>query len=397
MRGGRVVWAGPESLADRALGPEPDATVIDASGCIVVPGLVDPHTHLPFGGWRAHEYSMRLGGASYLEILAAGGGILSTVAATAAATDQELLAAGRGILDEMLAGGTTTVEAKSGYGLELEAELRLLRLAGELGRTHAARVVPTFLGAHAVPPLYRGNADGYVEVVLEEMLPAVKRFALAEFCDIFCEPGAFTVEQSRRVLTRARALGFGVKMHADEMSQSGGAELAAELGAVSADHLLFASEAGAQAMARSGTIGVLLPITVLSLLGDEVDAGHCRRQARMLRAQGVKLALGTDCNPGTAPSASIQLAIALAGRIFGLPPVEAMLGATRHAAQAVGLGGQVGTLVPGARADAAIFGVPSYEDIAYRLGGNLVRWVIKDGRVVHCPGGPPAAGERLVS
>lgn len=397
VRRGRVVWAGPEALADSALSPLPEATVIDASGCTVTPGLVDPHAHLPFAGWRAREYAMKLEGASYLQILASGGGILSTVRATAAAGDAELLEAGRAILDEMLQGGTTTTEAKSGYGLELDAELRLLRLALELGRDHAVDVVPTFLGAHAVPPSFKGNPDGYVEVVLEEMLPAVKRFGLAQFCDIFCESGAFTVEQSRKVLTRARDLGFGVKIHADEMSWSGGAELAAELGAVSADHLLFASRDGAMAMAQSGTIGVLLPVTVLSLLGNEVDAGHCRRQARMLRDQGVRLALGTDCNPGTAPSASMQLAIALASRIFGLPPVEAMLGATKFAAGALGLGGVAGTLEPGARADVAVFGLPSYEDIAYRLGCGFVRYVIKDGCVVHRAVRPTGTGERLVS
>jgi imidazolonepropionase len=391
---GRVVWTGPDGTADRVLAPQSGATVIDASGCTVLPGLIDPHAHLPFAGWRAREYAMRLEGASYLDILAAGGGILSTVSTTSAATDDELLRAGAGILDEMLAGGTTVVEAKSGYGLEVNAELRLLRLARQLGRDHPVDVVTTFLGAHAVPPAYRGNPDGYVEVVLEEMLPAVKRFALAQFCDIFCEPGAFTVEQSRRVLTRARHLGLGLKIHADEMSWSGGAELAAELGASSADHLLFASEAGAQAMAAAGTIGVLLPVTVLSLLGDEVDVPHCRRQAQMLRAQGVSLALGTDCNPGTAPTTSMQLAIALAGRIFGLSPVEAMLGATRHAAAAVGLGGLAGTIAAGAQADMAVFGVPSYEDVAYRLGANLVRCVIKNGRVVHQAARP--RGERLV-
>lgn len=397
IRDGRVVWAGPEAIADSILTPVADAVVIDASGCTVTPGLVDPHAHVPFAGWRAREYAMRLEGATYLDILAAGGGILSTVSATAAASDDQLLSAGRSLLDEMLRGGTTTVEAKSGYGLETGAELRLLTLARELGSNHPVDVVTTFLGAHAVPPAYKGNPDGYVEVVLEEMLPAVKRFGLAQFCDIFCEPGAFTVEQSRRVLSRARQLGFGIKIHADEMSWSGGAELAAELGAASADHLLFASSTGAGAMARSGTVGVLLPITVLSLLGSEVDAGHCRRQARMLRAQGVQLALGTDCNPGTAPSASMQLAIALAGRIFGLPPAEAMLGATRFAARALGLGGLAGTIVPGSRADVAVFRVPSYEDVAYRLDFNLIRCVIKDGCVVHCAAQSAGAGERLVS
>lgn len=377
---GRIVWAGADEDVATALAPVPGCEVIDAAGCTVTPGLIDPHAHLPHIGSRAKEFRLRLEGVPYLEILARGGGILETVRAVAAAGDEDLVAAARADLDAMLLGGATTVEAKSGYGLTTQAELRLVRLAVEAGRGHPVEVVPTFLGAHAVPPPYKGKAEDYVELVVAEMLPAAR--PLAEFCDVFCEPGVFSVAQSRRILDRAARLGFDLKLHADEMAAGGGAELAAELGAASADHLLFASPAGLAAMAQAGTVAVLLPVTVLALLGDEVTVDHCRRQAEVIRRSGATIALGTDYNPGTAPCRSMQLAMSLACRVFGLAPGEAIVGATRHAALALRRGDRLGSIVPGYQADLAIWRVADHQEIPYRLGDNLVRDVIKAGRVV---------------
>lgn len=382
-REGRVVWAGPGREAAGATRPAgTGCRRLDASGCTVVPGLIDPHVHLPSYGWRSAEFAQRLAGVGYFDILAAGGGILHTVRETAAASDARLLEVGRSDLDHMLLHGVTTVEAKSGYGLDTGAELRLLRLAWEMGERHPVTVVTTFLGAHAIPPAYGGNPDQYVELVVQEMLPAVAQQSLAEFCDVFCERGAFSVSQSRRILQQARDLGLGLKLHADELSWSGGAELAGALGAVSADHLLYVSPEGAAAMARAGTTGVLLPATVLSLFSDGVTVERCRTMTRLLREAGVRLAVGTDYNPGTAPCRSLQLAMSLACRIFGLTPAEAIIGATRHAALALGRGDQIGSLMPGYRADIAVFGVPTYAEIAYRLGDNQVRHVIAGGELV---------------
>jgi imidazolonepropionase len=382
-RDGKIVWVGPSEQAARSLRPaDGGCALIDATGCTVLPGLIDPHAHLPSHGWRSAEFAQRLAGVPYLDILAAGGGILHTVRETATAPDELLLTSGRLDLDHMLLHGVTTVEAKSGYGLDTAAELRLLRLAASMGRGHPVAVVPTFLGAHAIPPAFRGNPDGYVELVMEEMLPAVGRGLLSEFCDVFCETGVFTLAQTRRILERAREHGLRLKLHADELSWSGGAELAGELGAVSADHLLFASPAGAAAMAASGTVGVLLPVTVLSLLAEGVSVEMCRAQARRMREAGVRLAIGTDYNPGTAPCRSLQLAMSLGCRIFGLTPAEAIIGVTRHAACALGRGDRIGSLVPGYRADITVFGVRSHAEIAYRLGDNQVRDVVSGGEVV---------------
>lgn len=380
--GGRVVWAGPDSEAADVLEPEPGCETVDATGWTVLPGLVDAHTHLPFAGSRAREFNLILRGVPYLEVLSGGGGILSTVEATRRASDELLVREGLVVLDQMLRSGVTTVETKSGYGLTVEGELRLLRLMREMGKISPVELVPTFLGAHAVPPRYRGKAEEYVEEVLEEMLPAVKENCLAEFCDIFCEPGVFDIEQSRRVLTAAEEAGLSTKVHADEMSSSGGAELAAEVGAVSADHLLFAGEHGLKAMAAAGTVAVLLPITVLSLLGGEVDVGHCRAQGDKVRRSGVQVAIGTDYNPGTAPCPSMHLAMGLACRFFGLTTEEAVAAATIGGARAVGRGDRLGSLEPGYRADAVCFGAPDYAEIPYRLGGVPVRCVVKSGKVV---------------
>lgn len=377
--GGRIAAAGPRLEIEPLLEEKPGATSLDAAGGVVSPGLIDPHTHLLFSGWREAEFTQRLQGKSYLEILASGGGILHTVSRFRAATDDELLAWGRAALDRMLANGTTTVEAKSGYGLDARQELRALRLLRRLGEEHPVTVVPTFLGAHAVPPEYRGRpaaAATYVEEVCIPLLPEIAREGLASFCDIFCEEGVFGVAESRRLLTAAAALGLGPKLHADEIEPMGGAELAAEVKAVSADHLVRASERGLEMMAGSGVVAVMLPATTFTLgLKDYAPA------RRMLELGG-DVALATDFNPGTSPVESLPLVMGVACRAMRLTPEEAFRACTVVAARAVGLGGRAGEIRPGLPADMVLFAATDYRQIAYRLGTNLVRAVIKEGKPV---------------
>jgi len=381
--GGRIIAAGRKAQVEALLGPLPGprsgAVVLDAAGGVVSPGLIDSHTHLLFAGWREAEFSERLEGRPYLEILASGGGILSTVARFRAATDEELLAWGRAALDRMLAAGTTTVEAKSGYGLSAEQELRALRLLRRLGCEHPVTVVPTFLGAHAVPPEYRGRADAaaaYVDEVCLPLLPEIAASGLASFCDVFCEEGVFGIAEARRLLEAAAGCGLSPKLHADELGPLGGAELAAEVGAVSADHLVHASERGLEMMGRAGVTAVLLPTTTFTLgLGDYAPA------RRMLEL-GVSVALATDFNPGTSPVESLPLVMGIACRTMRLTPAEAFRACTVTAAKALGLAGKAGELRPGLPADLVVFDADDYRQIAYRLGANLVRAVVKGGRIV---------------
>ena len=357
---------------------------IDAAGGAVTPGLVDPHTHLLFAGTREDELVLRQEGASYLDILAAGGGILSTVAATRAASEGELLAHGRRWLDEMLGHGVTTVEAKSGYGLDLETELRLLEVAHRLGREGPLDVVPTWLGAHAVPPEYRSRPDGteaFVRSLIDEQLPGVAAQGRARFADVFCETGVFTADQSRRVLEAARAFGMEPRLHADELAPSGGAELAAELQAASADHLATPSKAGIGAMAAAAEAGnpvvaTLLPITTWFLMKDH------HAPARAFIDAGVPVAIGTDFNPGTSPAPNLALAMSFACINLGLSPDEALTAVTINAARALGLEDEIGSLEAGKAADLVIWRVPTTAQIPYFPGADLVRTVIKRGRVV---------------
>lgn len=349
--------------------------IVNASGKTVLPGFVDPHTHLVFSGSREDEFQMRIEGASYMEILKAGGGILKTVRETRKASIDELLGFGLSTLDVMLRYGTTTVEAKSGYGLTTKEELKILEVIKRLNQLHAVDVVPTFMGAHAIPAEYIGNPDQYVSLVIDEMIPAVAEKRLAEFCDVFCEKGVFNLEQTRRILTSAKKHGLKLKVHADEMSQLGGAELAASLEAVSAEHLIFASDAGLRAMAEKGVIAVLLPAAAFSLMtGRFADA-------RKMIDYGIPVALGTDFNPSCWIE-NQQLVIAFACHFMRMTPAEAITAATINAAHAIGKANEVGSLEVGKKADIVILNVPNHAFLGYRFGVNLVDKVIKNGRTV---------------
>ena len=389
--GGRVVFAGPQAaLGDLEVAA--GAVRVDAGGQAVVPGFVDAHTHLVFAGDRADEFAARLRGVGYEEALAAGGGINRTVRETRSASDAELEAAADRRLALAARHGTTTLEAKSGYGLTVEDERRSLEVLARVAARSPVEVVPTFLGAHLVPEEYAGDRAGYLDLLEHEMLPACA--PLAEFVDAFCDRGALTVEESRRVLAAGARHGLKGKLHANELGSTGGAALAAELGCVSADHLLFCEPEEARALAAAGTVAVLLPGTSFLLRTGRAAP------VQVLRDAGVTMALGTDCNPGTCYCESMQLVIALACVHGGLTPEEAMLAATDGAARALGRGGRVGRLAPGAACDLVVLAGRSYLDLAYHLGVNLARLVVKGG-VLHPgdgdgipaePAGPAGAG-----
>ncbi len=374
-----AVYAEGDRILDVGQTPEvlsrhPHADVrIDAAGRVVLPGFVDPHTHAVFGGSREREVEWKAQGLGYEEIAARGGGILHTVRATREATEEDLARLGAERLRSLLAYGTTTVEVKSGYGLRLPDEAKILRAAARAGRLAGVDVVPTFLGAHAVPPEFEGRADAYTDLVAGGMLDALAAERLASFCDVFIDRGYFTVDQGRRILTKAKAAGLAPKIHADELADTAGAAFAAEIGAVTADHLVHAAADGIDAMARGGVIGVLLPATSL--------ASHLPfADGRRLVAAGVPVALGTDFNPNCWCE-SLQLAIALACHHGGLLPAEAIVAATVNAAHAVGLGSEIGSLEVGKRADLLVLDVPSYRHLGYRIGGNAIRTVVNAGRV----------------
>lgn len=348
---------------------------INAKGKVVIPGFVDPHTHLVFAGSREDEFEMRLKGATYMEILRKGGGILQTMQDTRRASEQELFEKCRKTLNVMLEHGTTTVEAKSGYGLTLEDEVKCLQVVKRLNGMHPLDIVPTFLGAHAIPPEYRGQADRYIDLITEKMLPEVASEKLAEFCDVFCEKGVFSISQSRRILLRGKEYGLAAKVHADEMSPFGGAELAAEVRAVSAEHLLFASEKGLKAMAERSVVAVLLPAAAFTLMTSRYA------DARKMISMGVPVALGTDFNPSCWME-NQQLAITLACRQMQMTPAEALTAATINAAHAINRAHEVGSLEQGKKADVVVLNIPSYRFLGYRFGVNLVDNVIKEGKLV---------------
>ena len=348
--------------------------VIDAAGKAVLPGFVDSHTHFVFGGYRPDEFAWRLRGDSYMDIMNRGGGIANSVKATRNASREELMGVGEKRLDSMLSFGVTTVEGKSGYGLDLETEVKQLQVMKALGKTHPMDIVSTFLGAHATPSEFKGRADDFIDLVME-MLPEIAQQQLAEFCDIFCEKNVFSVEQSRRLLSRAKDLGFQLKIHADEIVQFGGAELAAELGAVSADHLLQASDQGIENMARAGVVATLLPGTAFSLKEDYA-------RGRYMIDHGCAVALATDLNPGSCFSESIPLITALATLYMNLTPEEAITALTINGAAAVNRADRIGSIDPGKQGDLVILEFPSYRFIPYHVGVNTVETVIKRGERV---------------
>lgn len=371
---GRIVYAGPEAGLASAAAPEPGATVLDAEGAAVVPGFVDAHTHLAFAGDRDEEIRRRLAGASYREIAAEGGGIVRSVEATRGASREELAAAIRARLDEMLLQGTTTAEVKSGYGLELAAELRSLEAIGDAAAAHRVTVVPTFLGAHEMPLEHRGDRERYLRLLVDEMIPEVARRRLAAFCDVFCEEGVFSVAESRRVLLAARERGLGLRVHADELTPTGGAELAAELRARSADHLVHVSEAGMRALAAAPCAATLLPAASFYLRLPRFAP------ARALVEAGAPVALATDANPGGGLSPSMPFAMTVACFAMGLSLEEALAAATLNAAWSLDVHRERGSLEAGKRADLVVLRSPRLLDLV-RVGVPAIRAVVKDGRI----------------
>jgi imidazolonepropionase len=373
---GKIAWFGQEAELP-AFEPAPEFAQHDGSGAWVTPGLVECHTHLVFGGSRADEFQRRLAGASYADIARAGGGIVSTVAATRKASEGELVAAAAARLRRLIAEGVTAVEIKSGYGLDTETEAKMLRVARRLGRELPVTVYTTFLGAHALPPEYRGRPDEYIELVCVDMLPALASEGLVDAVDVFCENIAFSVAQSERVLQAAARLGLPVKMHAEQLSNIGATQLATRYGALSTDHLEHAVEADVTAMRRAGTVAVLLPA-----------AYYCLRETRrppidLFRRHGVPMAIATDCNPGSAPMLSPLLTMNLACTLFGFTIGEALEAYTRHAARALGKADLHGALEAGRHADFALWDVESPAELVYWLGASPCRAVIRQGRIVH--------------
>ncbi len=356
-------------------GEAPEAArVLDAQGKLVTPGLVDAHTHLIFGGWRQNELGLKLHGVTYLEILARGGGILSTVRATRAATEDELCDKARAALDEMLRLGVTTVEAKSGYGLDLETELRQLRAIRRLNEEHPVDLAATFLGAHAVPEEYKQDREGYIQFLCDKVIPEVAAEGLAEFCDVFCETGVFSAEESRRILEAGKKHGLVPKIHADEIDPIGGSQLTETVGAISAEHLIVCPPEGIAAMARAGTVACCLPATSFYL-------GSTFAPVREMISASVPVALASDFNPGSCPSLNLQFVMNLGCLKYRMTPEEVLTAVTLNAAAAINRAGRIGSIEEGKQADLVIWDAPDLDYVCYRLGSNLVSRVVKAGKL----------------
>jgi imidazolonepropionase len=376
IENGRIIAVGKDkALSNQYSERLKEALVIDASGKLVTPGLVDPHTHLIFAGSREQEFNMRLQGKTYMEIMEMGGGIHTTARQTKSASQEELFNEGYERLNQFLLHGVTTIEAKSGYGMEWETERKQLEVVKSLNQQHVVDIVSTFMGAHAVPKKYKENPEQYVELVTKEMIPKVAELGLAEFNDVFCEKGVFTPKQAKRILETGKEFGLRPKIHADEIEPYGGAELAAEVGAISADHLLKTSEIGSYLMAKRGVVGVLLPGTAYFLMAEFANA-------RKLIDNGVPVALATDFNPGSSPTASLPFIMNLGCLKMGMTPAEVIPAATINASHAIGRGNEIGSIEVGKKADITIFNVSNFMKLQYFYGINHTDTVIKNGQIV---------------
>ncbi len=373
---GVIVFVGTEDEFLARVSSEPGAATVDGRGLVALPGFVDSHTHLPFAGDRTREFGLRIQGWTYQQLAERGMGIQTTVKATRAATHNELLSLCLGRLDRMLLSGTTTIEAKSGYGLNFEAEIKQLEVLRDLGALHPVDIVPTFMGAHDIPPEYRDWREEYIRLLVDTLIPEVSRRGLAEFFDVFCEPGVFSVEETRALVQAAKAAGFKIKVHADEFVTLGGAELAAEVGAASAEHLIAVSEEGIARLAASDTAAILLPGVSFFLMMDK------RAPARRLIDAGTAVALATDFNPGSSHLSSMLFVLQLGVFTLGMTVEEAINACTGNAAYAISRQGSVGSLEAGKKMDLLLCDIPGHVSLAYELGRNPVRVVLKNGRVV---------------
>jgi len=377
VKGAKIFWIGKaEELTGKFI-LKRDGLEIDAGGKTLMPGLIDPHTHLVFAGSRENEFEQRIRGLSYLEIAEKGGGILSTVEATRKASFDELFSLGKKRLDRMLSKGVTTLEGKSGYGLSLDDEVKILRVLKALQESHPIEIVPTFLGAHTIPREFRDARSRYIDLVVEEMIPRVAQERLAEFCDVFCEEKAFTLEESKRILDRGKRHGLKPKIHADQLSPGGGAELAAEIGAFSADHLEYISREGIKKMAEKGVPAVLLPGASFFLSMEKYPP------AREMIEEGVAVSLATDLNPGSSMTESLTLIMTMGCTMFKLSPKEVIQGTTIHAARSMGREREIGSLEAGKQADLLLLDIPNYRYLPYHFGVDHAELVVKKGRVVY--------------
>ena len=377
VRGEEVAWIGETKELPKEVSLSPGGQEIDATGKVVMPGLIDAHTHLVFAGSREHEFELRIQGLSYLEIAARGGGIVSTVEATRKASFDQLHSLGKKRLDRILSKGVTTVEAKSGYGLSVEDELKILRVIKALQESHPVRIVPTFLGAHTVPKEYWNNRERYIGIVTNEMIPRVAEEGLAEFCDVFCEGTAFSLGESRLILETGKRYGLKPKIHADQLSPGGGAELAAEMGAFSADHLEYVSPTGIERMAEKGVTAVVLPGATFFLSMKKSPP------VREMIEKGVVVSLATDFNPGSSMTESLPLMMTMGCTLYRMMPKDVIQATTLHAAKSIGRESEIGSLDVGKKADMVILDIPNYRYLPYHFGVDHTKQVIKNGKVVY--------------